>query len=241
MADKDVLSTGAGKGRLDRYGVKRIVEVVAWTALTAVLLFVSAGRLDWLGAWVYLGITAAAFLVVLPLAVVLKPEVVNARGRPRRDARPFDKVVMAFIIPLYFALPLVAGLDAGRFGWSALPRACLYVGSVLYVLGLVVTEWALFVNAYFETTVRVQRDRGHRVVSSGPYRVVRHPGYVGMILIWAGTTMILGSAWAFVPAGLLAAVIIVRAWFEDRTLRRELAGYEEYTKSTRYRLVPGVW
>jgi protein-S-isoprenylcysteine O-methyltransferase Ste14 len=241
MSDDSFPKTAAEKGRLDRHGAKRIAEVVIWTALTAVILFVSAGRLDWLGAWVYLGITAAAFLVVFPLALALKPEVVNARGRSRRDARPFDKVLMAFIIPLYVALPLVAGLDAGRFGWAPLPRPCLYVGAALYVLGLAVTEWALFANAYFETTVRVQRDRGHRVVSSGPYRAVRHPGYAGMILIWAGTTMILGSAWALVPAGLLAALIIARTWFEDRTLRRELAGYEEYATSTRYRLVPLLW
>lgn len=237
----DNFPEAAEKGRLDRHGVKRIVEVVAWTALSAVLLFVSAGRLDWAGAWVYLGITAAAFLVVFPLAVLFKPEVVNARGRPRRETRPFDKVLMALIVPLYFALPLVAGLDAVRFGWSALPRAFLYVGAALYVSGLVVAEWALFANAYFETTVRVQHDRGHRVVSSGPYRAVRHPGYVGMILMWAGTPMILGSAWAFVAAALLAAAIIVRTALEDRILRRELAGYEEYTKSTRYRLVPLLW
>lgn len=231
----------AEKGRLDRHGVKRIVEVVAWTALSAVLLFVSAGRLDWLGAWVYVGISVASILAVFSLAVALRPELVNARGRARRDMRPFDKAFVKFFISCSVALPVVAGLDAGRFGWAVLPPACLYVGAVLFICGLVVTEWALFVNVHFETTVRIQHDRGHRVVTAGPYRVVRHPGYVGVILMWAGTPMILGSAWAFVPAALLAAAIIVRTWFEDRTLRRELAGYEEYTRSTRYRLVPGVW
>ena len=102
-------------------------------------------------------------------------------------------------------------------------------------------HWAMLANPFFEKTVRIQEERGHHVATGGPYRFVRHPGYVAFILMGFALPLGVGSAWALVPAGLNAALIVARTALEDRTLRRELPGYAEYAQRTRYRLLPGVW
>lgn len=177
------------------------------------------------------------------MAVLWKnPELVAARGRlHRKEMRTFDKIFMAFYLPAWFALPVVAGLDAVRFGWSSLPWAALWPGVILQLLAIPPVAWAMATNPHLETTVRIQHDRGHKVITSGPYAMVRHPMYVGAILNVVGTPLVLGSPWAYAPAGFALVLFVLRTALEDRTLRRELAGYEEYAQRTRYRLLPGVW
>ena len=136
---------------------------------------------------------------------------------------------------------VIAGLDGGRFGWSSMPLPLAIAGLVTLVLAYAVIAWAMAANTFFSTTVRVQEDRGQRVVSSGPYRLVRHPGYVGMILMYVGTPVMLGSWWALIPGGLNGVAFIVRTALEDRTLQEELDGYKEYAGRVPYRLLPGVW
>jgi len=135
----------------------------------------------------------------------------------------------------------LAGMDAVRFRWSSMPFVSVYIGAVLYGLSMALVGWVLCTNPFAESSVRIQHDRGHTVVSSGPYRFVRHPMYVGSCFMYAATGLILGSVWALLDAGLLAILLVVRTALEDRTLRRELAGYEEYASRTRCRLIPGVW
>jgi protein-S-isoprenylcysteine O-methyltransferase Ste14 len=136
---------------------------------------------------------------------------------------------------------VVAGLDV-RNGWSAgigLPVQIGMLGVILLGHGLVV--WATASNAYFSQIVRVQTERGHRVASGGPYRIVRHPSYIGVILVYIATALALGSWWALIPGGVCAVLMVVRTALEDRTLLAELPGYTEYAEQTRYRLIPGLW
>ena len=141
---------------------------------------------------------------------------------------------------LALVTPIVAGLDL-RFRGSALPGFWFPVGCAALVPAALFADWAMLENEHFEQFVRIQTDRGHRVVTTGPYRFVRHPGYLGAIIGALVTPLLLGSAWTFVPAGLVALLFVIRTQLEDRTLRRELRGYAEYAARTRFRLVPGVW
>jgi protein-S-isoprenylcysteine O-methyltransferase Ste14 len=136
--------------------------------------------------------------------------------------------------------PVVAGLDV-RFGWSPLPWAAFFAGLAVLVPASLFGDWAMVENEHFEQFVRIQHERDQRVVTTGPYRLVRHPGYLGAVLGALATPLLLGSAWTFVPAGLVAALFVVRTSLEDRALRAGLSGYEDYARRTRFRLVPWLW
>ena len=157
-----------------------------------------------------------------------------------KGTKTWDKVWAALFAPVMVAVHVVAGLDA-RDGLASLPRAAWPVGLAIFVLGSALLAWSMAVNPFFEKTVRIQRERGHRVVDTGPYAFVRHPGYVGFVGWILSTPLLLGSARALVPALLAVAGIVLRTALEDRTLLDELPGYPEYAARVRYRLMPGVW
>jgi protein-S-isoprenylcysteine O-methyltransferase Ste14 len=177
----------------------------------------------------------------LSLLAFLAPATLNQRGTFGSGVKPFDKAFAVLWLVLALVTPVIAGLDAVRFRWSRLPWSFFYVGLVVLVLASVFATWAMVENEYFEQFVRIQEERGHRVVTTGPYRFARHPGYLGAILGALATPLMLGSAWTLLPAGLIGLLFVVRTSLEDRTLRRELPGYEEYIQHTRFRLVPLVW
>lgn len=203
------------------------------------ILFVAAGRLDWPAAWAYTGISMVDAIFLL---LIVSPDLMRERSHPKADAKAWDRVFARLTGPLGSTVILViAGLDK-RFGWSMpTPLAVQLAGLAAFVLGMGIMTWAMAVNNYFSLVVRIQKDRGHTVVTEGPYRYVRHPGYVGGMLFQIGTPFLLGTLWALVPAGLAALFLIVRTALEDRTLQNELEGYREYARQTRYRLLPGVW
>jgi protein-S-isoprenylcysteine O-methyltransferase Ste14 len=205
------------------------------------IVFGAAGRLDWTWGWLFLAIYLGSTLLNAWFLLRTSPEMVAERGRP--GAMPgWDKVIGGLWGVLQFVvLPLVAGLD-DRFGWTgSLDLGWHLLGIVLFAAGLALFGWAMIANAYFSTAARIQADRGQTVCRSGPYRVVRHPGYAGTLLQSIGIAVLLGSLWALLPALVAAALMITRTWFEDRMLRAELAGYVEYAREVRYRLVPGIW
>jgi protein-S-isoprenylcysteine O-methyltransferase Ste14 len=218
-----------------------MVTVFLATAGTAVLLFASAGRLDWSRGWIYLAVRFACVAASAAFLLVARPELLNARGRRHKDTKFFDKVIVAVYVTLIFTIDPVAGLDAVRFGWSSMSGEAAYAGMLLSVLGEALIIGSMAVNPFLETTVRVQKERGHQVVSSGPYRLVRHPMYVGMILQNLAAPLVLGSWWAYLPVGLTVFLLAARACLEDRTLQEELAGYTRYVQRTPYLLLPGVW
>jgi protein-S-isoprenylcysteine O-methyltransferase Ste14 len=145
------------------------------------------------------------------------------------------------LVPASIALPIVAGLDVGAPGWTHASLVELVIGVVLALAGGGLTIWALAENAFFEPSVRLQSDRGQRVCSTGPYRFVRHPGYVGAMLVGFCVAPVVGSRWALIPAAVQACALIVRTRYEDRMLHESLEGYADYARETRYRLFPGVW
>jgi protein-S-isoprenylcysteine O-methyltransferase Ste14 len=228
------------KPTLERSGIRRIVQVLVSILLIGALLFLSAGQLDWLWGWLFL---AGFLLLMLASAVVMSksPDLINERGRRAENIKGWDKVLMGVYSLLLFAAPVVAGLDAVRHGWSVMPLALHVVGVVLAIPAMIMPLWAMSANAYLSTMVRIQDDRGQQVVTTGPYRYVRHPMYVGTIFFGLCIPLFLGSWWAFIPCGLIVVIFIIRTALEDRTLQEELAGYAEYAQRVRYRLLPGVW
>jgi protein-S-isoprenylcysteine O-methyltransferase Ste14 len=220
-----------------RYVLGRIFS----TALFGLLLFAAAGRVDWPRAWVYLGVVLLGELLTAAILAVANPEILERRGRMGAGAKSYDRVFVAIWLVLAFTTPVVAGLEAGRSGDAPVPLAGMYVGLAVMMLAYLFGAWAMAVNEHFELLVRIQTDRGHRVVDSGPYRIVRHPGYLAAIVGSLAAPLILGSLWAFAPVVAGALLFTVRTALEDRTLREELAGYPEYASRTRHRLLPGIW
>jgi protein-S-isoprenylcysteine O-methyltransferase Ste14 len=198
---------------------------------------------DWWQAWAYALVSIVGFVISRALAARRNPDLLAERSRflQHEDAKPWDKT-LAPLVGLGGALiPLVAGLDA-RFGWSAgfsLPIEL--VALAVLVGGYALASYALIENAYFSGMVRLQTDRGQHVISSGPYRWVRHPGYAGALLAYLATPFLLDSAWTLLPALFLTVVLIVRTRLEDQTLQAELPGYGDYARRVRYRLLPGMW
>jgi len=236
------MQTGQSQGVFEHITVKVILGAIS-VVLSVAAFFWIAGRLDWLAGWSYVGLltfgqTASAIYVWRK-----DPELLRRRGKIGEGTKSWDKVWLGLFGLMYLAILVVAALDAGRHGWSTMPVWLCPVGASLYVLFAVVfVTWAMVANTYFEKTVRIQHDRGHQVVDSGPYRIVRHPGYVGVILgFLLSPPLLLGSWWAFVPALLAVAWLFVRTALEDSLLRKELPGYAGYARRVRYRLIRGVW
>lgn len=220
---------------------RRVLQLVALTALQAALLFVSAGSISWLAGWVYTGLYAAMLLVAGGVLLRSQREVVEERSRGTVGARRWDQVITRLLVIPSFAVLIVAGLGE-RLGWTPIFGVPLRgVGVALFLAGYVLVVWAMANNRFFSQGVRIQTERGHVAVTTGPYRFVRHPGYVGMISSMGGAVLMLGSPWSAVPAVLYLGLMVARTRLEDRMLLAELPGYREFAAQTRYRLVPGVW
>jgi len=212
-------------------------------AVPAVLLL-AAGRWDWWPAWVYFGLAVVCTVISRVIVMRRYPDLLVERSRYRESegAKGWDRVLVP-IVASYGPLTvlLVAGLDE-RFGWPPrLPLALQFAALLLLALGYAFSTWAMVVNRFFSAVVRIQKERDHTVVTGGPYRFVRHPGYAGGLVADLAVPLLLGSLWALVPAGLTMVGLVVRTALEDRTLREELPGYHDYARRTRYRLVPGIW
>jgi protein-S-isoprenylcysteine O-methyltransferase Ste14 len=232
-----------GRSEKDRALLRLAFGVGFQVLIVAAILFVSSGRLNWWAAWVYLGIYVVGSTVSILAMVLFNPELIAERTRGLRpDTKGWDRaVVNLYGLAIGVLTPLIAGLDI-RFGWSQqIPLAVPVLALLFALLGFGVGSWAVALNRFYIATVHVQKDRGHSVVSEGPYRFVRHPGYLGSIMACIATPLILNSLWALIPAGLAILFLVVRTALEDRTLREELNGYTEYAQRVRYRLVPGIW
>lgn len=230
------------KKQLNKDGVRALLAPFRWAIVMAVAFFLAAGRLDIFRAWLFFGIYLAGAIVGAVIMWKLAPELANQRAFVKKGTKTWDKYFLATYFPVsLLVFPVVAGLDVGRFHWSELGIPYAIAGIVLYLVCFVLAYWAMVMNEHFEATVRIQLDRNHRVITNGPYRFVRHPGYLSMILGGISCCFIIGSVYSLVPAAIAIAAIIVRTYLEDRTLQNELAGYSEYVKQTKYRLLPGVW
>jgi protein-S-isoprenylcysteine O-methyltransferase Ste14 len=238
------VNTSNGKDHSLRRTVISGIVVLVLTSGIYCLLFVCAGTTHWWQGWFYVIFTFLGSLLSRVLMARRNPDQIaeRAQGLIKKDTKSFDRVLMPLIgivAPLIFSV--LAGFDK-RFEWSPeFPLWVIISGIGLMVLAYSVTTWAMIVNRFFSSVVRIQKDRGHRVVTSGPYAVVRHPSYMVTMLAYFGMVMLLGSLWALIPAILVNMAYIARTSLEDRTLQKELPGYQEYSTKTRYRLFPGIW
>lgn len=206
------------------------------------ILFLAAGRINWMVAWIYLGMNALTQVLSAAILIPRRPDMLAERSKVREGTKAWDHLLAPAIVVFgTLAVLITAGLDA-RFGWSEPFSLLLWeAGLVIAFSSQMFVLWAMASNPFFAATVRIQGDRDHRVVKSGPYRIVRHPGYFGSVIYNLVIPLALASRWTFIPAVLSIILLIIRTALEDRTLRAELPGYQEYSRMTRYRLIPGVW
>lgn len=231
---------------MDRQTKKGIIgwaiKGVLYKAYVGLVLMISAGRWDWGAGWLYvfifLAFDAATALVVIPRA----PELLIERSARTPNVKAWDKVIMPLAAGL---VPLMGWMLAGmtqRWNWGPdVSQGAQLVGFLLTLIGHGLIVWAMGANAYFSPVVRIQTERGHQVADGGPYRIVRHPGYVGAILFNLGIPLLLESWWALIPGLISVLLYIMRTSLEDQTLIEELVGYAQYADKVNYKLIPGIW
>jgi protein-S-isoprenylcysteine O-methyltransferase Ste14 len=208
----------------------------------ALCFFGTAGTTRWIEAWVYL---VAQFCVSLFFVVWLKkndPALLRERMTfMKKSGKTWDKFVVLGFTVLSVPFYVLPGFDAVRYHWSHVPLAAQIVALVASIAGVSMFVLAARANTFLTPLIEIQRDRGHRAISTGPYAYVRHPMYAGMLIHLICLPIFLGSLWTLVVSAALCVLLLVRTYFEDKTLQRELEGYTEYALRVRYRIVPGVW
>jgi protein-S-isoprenylcysteine O-methyltransferase Ste14 len=241
MDHKNQPIANQGNQQLKTGILARGLQVLLMFSVMGLELFLGSGSLAWVWAWVFIGIGLLSVAVNSFVMLRSSPETVAERGRPK-ETQAWDKWVSGvWILGQYFGLPLVAALD-NRFAWTPeLGITWHLIGCIAYALSLGLSSWAMISNAFFSTAVRIQADRGQQVCRSGPYRYIRHPGYVGFFLQALCLPLLLGSLWALIFAVPAGVSMVIRTTLEDRMLQEQLPGYKEYTSEVRYRLLPGVW
>ena len=205
------------------------------------LIFLPAGSIAWRPGWVFVMVLTLGFGASALVLARVNPAIYRARSRFQPGTKGWDKALLAVILPAMVAILPVAALDAGRLHWSAVPPRLIVMGYGAVLAGIAVTAWAQAVNPFFEPGVRIQSERHQRVIDTGPYRFVRHPGYVSALLLFIGMALAFGSFWALIPAVIASAVLVLRTAWEDQLLHAGLPGYADYAARVRWRLIPGLW
>ena len=222
---------------------RAILQMLFFVVVVPFLPLLISWQWNWGEAWVYALVLILGFVVSRVLAARRNPDIIAERAKMLQhdDAKSWDKTLAPLVGLGGGLIPLIAGLDA-LFGWSTPFSLPLKIVALLLILaGYALGSYALIENRFFSGVVRIQTDRGHHVISSGPYRWLRHPGYAGALLTYLASPFFLDSIWTLVPAVLLTVVLVIRTLLEDKTLQEELPGYLDYAGRVRYRLLPGVW
>jgi len=222
--------------------VARALRLIVSTVVFGAVLFLAAGTVAWPAAWGYLAVITAVMAGYGTIIVRIHPDLIEERYRPPADAKKWDKpfvVIVGVVGPV--VLIVLSGFDR-RYQWSPpTPPWVQVLGLVAGAAGGLFTNYAVAANRFFSALVRIQHDRGHHVIDTGPYRFVRHPGYAGSIVYMIGMAVALGSRAAIATTIVIALVLVLRTALEDRTLQAELDGYAQYARKVRFRLVPGLW
>lgn len=204
-------------------------------------MFWSAGRMDWRPAWAVIFVWLVWFAAVDFILIRLNPQLIAERLAPPKTAKTWDKALLSIIRLIELARYILAGLDA-RYGWTVdFPLAAQMIALIVCLISTALFAWAMASNPFFSQVVRIQTERSHAVATSGPYRFVRHPSYLSMILFEFAISTLLASWSAIFAGGVCAVLLILRTALEDRSLHVELPGYADYARGVRYRLMPGVW
>ena len=217
------------------------IKIVLTVLFFLVLVFVSAGTLDWPEAWLFMFILLG---YGIPVGLWLKkhdPVLLKKRMELDKPVKTWDRIIMAFSSVFFIAALFVAGFDAIRYRWSQIP---LIIESIAFIGIFLSFVWVFLVikeNTYLSRIVEVQKKRHHKVITTGPYSYVRHPMYVAVVLMTIFIPIALGSWYALIPSVIAGLFMVARTYFEDKMLQKELVGYKAYAKKVRYRLVPGLW
>ncbi len=217
-----------------------LIRTVTFLVIMAVLIFGSAGRLDWLMGWAYLAILTASSITILMLG---NRDMLLVRAGREKGTTKWDPIIAGLSFLLFWpGANVVAALDYGRFHWSpAVPFSVKLFALLAVALGLAFAAWAMVVNKFFAKCVAIQTEREHVVITTGPYAYVRHPGYAGSLVAFITLPIALGSLWALLPAAAGLSLWVLRTFLEDRILQKGLEGYTEYAQQVRWRLIPHIW
>ncbi len=226
--------------KLDGNGKRMVIREYLSRVVILLILFLISGNWNWLGAWITFAFALVSIILVHLIVVRANPDLYNERGAKHSDTKKWDTV----LLPLYglcgYLVLIIPSIDE-RLHWSDLPSYFVGAGIVFMIFSCMITTTAMRSNAFFSATVRIQPERGQTVVDQGPYRIIRHPGYLGGILFYIGCGFLLDSVWTFIPIALIMLILSIRTNLEDNTLQQELPGYKEYTQKVRFRLFPRIW
>jgi protein-S-isoprenylcysteine O-methyltransferase Ste14 len=224
-------------GLVVRYAIRETMGMVGM----AVALFGSAGKIDWWPAWASLAVMSAWIIATAVIILHSNPGLLAERLGPRQGAKPWDIAIMSMLGLVQLVRYIVAGLDQ-RYGWTgSFPLAVQIAALSVCTTGYALVVWATASNRFFSQIMRIQPERGHTVVTGGPYRYVRHPAYLGAMAYELAVAILLASWWALVVSAVSTGLLILRTALEDRTLQDELTGYADYARQVRHRLLPGIW
>lgn len=220
-----------------------VIASLAWIGTVGVALFAPARTLDWPGGWIFLAELALSSAVSVVWLAKHDPGLLKERLRaPVQEGQSWrDRVVMLAIVLLWYGWTVLMALDVKRWHFSAAPDWMTYTGAVLIPLGFLAVLRTFRENSFAAPVVRIQTERGHRLIDTGPYAIVRHPMYAGAFIYLLGTPLVLGSWLGLAALAAIMGLLIVRIFIEEAALRKGLPGYAEYARRVRYRLVPGVW
>lgn len=221
---------------------KLVIQTFLWFGFMGALLFVSAGTLHWPGAWAYLVLMVGLSLTLGVALARRDPGLMNERLSPpiQKNQTAADKILLSVLLAGIFAWQILMGLDF-RFGWSAVPAWLQVIGAAVLLVSIWICYLTMLENSFAAPVVKIQDERGQKVITTGPYSYVRHPMYAGAILFFAGTALLLGSWWGLASVLAFIVLLAIRTFIEEKTLRTGLRGYDDYAENVRYRLIPMVW
>ena len=221
--------------------VKLLMKGFVTNLVFTAILFICAGRMNYTQGWIFLSINILSTLMNY-FTIHKNSALINERSKLGEGIKSWDKLLLGLSALAYIIIIVIAGLDSGRFRWTLNFNWIICIsGVLLIVIGQVLFLTARSQNNFFSSVVRIQKDRGHVVCDTGLYKIVRHPGYLGMILSLMALPLITTSMWSIIPTSIAIILLLIRTSLEDKTLLIELDGYIDYTKKTRYKLIPLVW
>jgi protein-S-isoprenylcysteine O-methyltransferase Ste14 len=220
-----------------------IIQTIVWYGFMGAIIFGAAGTIDYTGGWLYLGEMVALSIVFGTIMMRVDPGLLRERLKPpvQKDQPLADKLIIIPVLLLIFGGMGFMAADAARWRWSAMPSSVQWAGCGLLLAALLFIYWVMRTNSFAAPVVKIQKDRGQAVITTGPYAIVRHPMYFGALFYIADTSLVLGSWWGLVTVPILAFLFGIRIGIEEKTLRTGLDGYDDYARRVRWRLIPFIW